>query len=354
MNILIIKPSSLGDVVQALPVLEVLRETFPSAQIDWLVNEEIGDILSGNPYLRTVHLWDRASWRTLRLLPTAIRGTARLLQRLRRERYDLILDLQGLLRSALIARFSGGKQIVGFADAREMAPLFYHRQVRAPVGDMHSVERYVLAAGVRGQGSGIREFPIVFSEHERHAAERLLAELKRDATCPLVVFVVGARWETKHWPPENFAALAEQVVGRHGVEVGLVGSRGDSPLARRIASMCGCAMLDFSGKTSLKQLAYLFQRAEVVVGNDSGPIHIAAAVGAPVVALYGPTSPARTGPYGEPHKILTTSLPCSPCFRRTCNLGTPCMREISVETVYRACEPFLQTQVEQSPGTTTS
>jgi heptosyltransferase I len=307
------------------------------------VNKESGDILSGNPYLRSVHLWDRASWRKLRLLPEAIRKAAGVLRELRRARYDLVLDLQGLFRSALLARLSGGKRIVGFEDAREFAPLFYHRKVRAPVGDMHSVERYILAAGGRDQGPGVREFPIVFSERESQAVENLLTDARRDVTRPLVVFVVGARWETKQWPPENFAALAETLVTSQAAEVALVGSRGDSPLANRIVSACRCPILDFSGMTTLKQLACLFQQAKVVVGNDSGPIHIAAAVGAPVVALYGPTSPARTGPYGEQHKILITSLPCSPCFRRTCELGTPCMREISVETVHRACEPFLHT-----------
>ena len=344
MNILIIKPSSLGDVVQALPVLEVLHQRFPSAQIDWLVNEEIADILSGNPYLRTVHLWDRASWRKPRLLPAAMGRTARLLRRLRRERYDLVFDLQGLFRSALMACLSGGRQVVGFADAREMAPLFYHKKVRAPVGAMHSVERYILAAG--GNPSRGKQFPVVFSAREKQAAERLLAQAKQDTTRPLVVFVVGARWATKQWPPENFAALAEKLVASDGAQVALVGSRSEAPLACRIASTCGCAMMDFSGKTTLKQLAYLFQGAKVVVGNDSGPIHIAAAVSAPVVALYGPTSPTRTGPYGEQHTVLTTSLPCSPCFRRTCDQGTSCMTDISVESVYRACKPFLQKQVE--------
>jgi len=345
MNILIIKPSSLGDVVQALPVLKVLHERYPGAHIDWLVNEEIADILSGNPYLRTVHLWDRTSWRKPRLLPAAIRRTARLLRRLRRERYDLVLDLQGLLRSSLMARLSGGRQIVGFADARELAPLFYHRKVRAPVAAMHSVERYILAAGGNPSAEP-KQFPIVFSARKKQSAERLLTQAKRDTARSLVVFVVGARWATKQWPPENFAALAEKLVASDGAQVALVGSRSEAPLACRIASTCGCAMMDFSGKTTLKQLAYLFQGAKVVVGNDSGPIHIAAAVSAPVVALYGPTSPTRTGPYGEQHTVLTTSLPCSPCFRRTCDQGTSCMTDISVESVYRACKPFLQKQVE--------
>jgi lipopolysaccharide heptosyltransferase I len=340
MNILIIKPSSLGDVVQALPVLEVLHERFPSAQIDWLVNEEIADILSGNPFLRTVHLWDRASWRKPRLLPAAMGRTARLLRELRRARYDLILDLQGLLRSSLMARLSGGREIVGFADARELAPLFYHRKVRAPVAAMHSVERYVLAVG--GNPSRGKQFPIVFSAREKQAANTLLARADYDINRPLVIFVVGARWATKQWPPENFAALAEKLAASDGAQVALIGSRSEAPLASRIASTCRCPMLDFSGKTTLKQLAYLFQRAKVVVGNDSGPTHIAAAVGTPVVALYGPTSPVRTGPYGEQHAVLTSSLPCSPCFRRMCKLGTPCMTDISVEAVYRACKPFLQ------------
>jgi len=339
MNILIIKPSSLGDVVQALPVLKVLREKYPGARIDWLVNEQISDLLADNPYLDTVHLWDRASWRKPRRFPIALRKAAAVIRELRQAQYDMVLDLQGLLRSALIAHLSGGKEIIGFADAREMAPLFYSTRVQAPVDCMHSVERYVLAAG--GNPSQDKEFPIAFSARDKQTVENLLTQTHYDESKPLVILVPGARWATKRWPQQNFAALVEALNKNEGAQVGLVGSLAESSSINRIASMCTCPVMNFCGKTTLKRLAYLLKKADIVIGNDSGPIHIAAAVGTPVVALYGPTSPARTGPYGRQQTVLTSRLSCSPCFGRKCDLDVACMRNITVEAVYQDCKPYL-------------
>jgi heptosyltransferase-1 len=339
MKMLVIKPSSLGDVVQALPVLRVLREKYPRARIDWLVNEEIGGILTDNPYLETIHLWDRAGWSKPARLPAAFKKAASVIRHLRQARYDAVLDLQGLLRSGLIARLSRAKEIIGFADAREMAPLFYSRKVHAPTNRMHSVERYVLAAG--GDPSQEMRFPIAFSKQDRQTVEDLLARMRHDKRRPFIVFAPAARWETKRWPEKNYAALAEILHASDVAHVGLVGSHAEIASAKRIASMGTCPLISFTGRTTLKQLAYLLKKADAVVGNDTGPIHIAAAMGTPVVALYGPTSPTRTGPYGKQHTVLTSGLPCSPCFSRKCDLGVLCMREISVETVYRACKPYL-------------
>jgi heptosyltransferase-1 len=339
MKMLVIKPSSLGDVVQALPVLSVLREKYPRARIDWLVNEEFGGILTDNPYLETIHLWDRAGWSRPARLPAALKKAASVIRHLRQAQYDVVLDLQGLLRSGLIARLSRAKEIIGFADAREMAPLFYSRKVHAPTDRMHSVERYVLAAG--GDPSQEMHFPIAFSRQDKQTVEDLLARMQHDKSKPFIIFVPAARWETKRWPEKNYAALAEILHASDGAHVGLVGSHAELAPAKRIISMGTCPLMNFTGRTTLKQLAYLLKKADAVVGNDTGPIHIAAAVGTPAVAIYGPTSPTRTGPYGKQHTVLTSRLPCSPCFSRKCDLGVLCMREISVETVYRACKPYL-------------
>ncbi len=339
MNILIIKPSSLGDVVQALPVLKSLRQKYPHARIDWLVNQELADILLDNPYLHTIHSWDRAGWRQPRSFLRAFRDTLALVRNLRRARYDRVIDLQGLFRSAVLAYLSGGKAITGFANAREMAPFLYRKRVELPTGEMHSVDRYVLA--VAGDVSAEKEFPIEFSPTDRQCMENLLSRMEYDGNRPLILFVPGARWPTKRWPPENFAALAEVLVESQGAQVGLIGSRAETPFVERISFLTRYRTMNFSGKTTLKQLAFLFTKAALVVGNDSGPIHIAAAVGTPVIALYGPTSPTRTGPYGGNHTVLTSRLPCSPCFSRKCNISVACMRDISVDSVFEACKPCL-------------
>jgi lipopolysaccharide heptosyltransferase I len=338
-NILIIKLSSLGDIVQALPVLKVLREKYPGARIDWLVNEGMADILVENPFLHTVHRWDRESWRKPRRFLTACRNAARVVRNLRRARYDLVVDLQGLFRSGLLAFLSGARRTVGFANAREMASMFYGEKLRLPTEGMHSVERYVFA--VAGDVCGEKEFSIGLSGDARREAAFLLDRMGYDSESPLVVLVPGGRWQTKRWPPEHFAALAEALAEREGVQVGFVGSPRDTILIQRIEALSRCRTMDFSAKTTLRQLACLLKEAELVVGNDSGPMHMAAAVGTPVVGLYGPTSPERTGPYGKKHTVLTSDLPCSPCFRRDCKLSAACMESISVDSVLEACKRYL-------------
>jgi len=338
-KILIIKPSSLGDVVQALPVLKCLRKKYPGARIDWLVNEELGDILLDNPYLNTVHLWDRAGWRKPRRFFGAVRKAAALVHKLRRTRYEFVFDLQGLFRSGLIAFLSGGRSVIGFAEAREMAPMFYSTKVAARAREMHSVERYILAVGAGL--SDEKEFPIGISRDVEQRTEGLLLRMGYDATRPFVVLVPGGRWRTKRWPVENFASLAEMLARGEGAQVGLVGLSAERKVSGSIVSRSGWRAMDFSGKTTLRQLAWLMKKADAVVGNDSGPIHLAAAVGTPVVGLYGPTSPARTGPYGVQHTVVTSRLPCSPCFRRDCEISVACMREISVDIVYEACKRYI-------------
>jgi lipopolysaccharide heptosyltransferase II len=340
LNILVIKPSSLGDVVQALPVLKSLHEKYPGARIDWLVNDALADILLDNPRLRAVLRWDRASWRTPTQFFRAVRNAASIVRRLRAARYDLVIDLQGLFRSAVLAALSGGKVTVGFADGREMSPWFYDEKIEAPRDQMHSVDRYVLAAA--GETSDPKEFPINFSASDTERAKTVLHRLGYDHEKLLVILVPAARWPTKRWPSNSFASLAHRFVEDYGVQVGIIGSRGDALLAQHIASLADCETIDFSGHTTLKQLAYLLSKAAVVVGNDSGPIHVAAAVGAPVVALYGPTSSLRTGPYGTQHTVLTAGLACSPCFSRTCNSLAECMTAIPVDAVFLACEPYLK------------
>jgi heptosyltransferase-1 len=339
LKILIIKPSSLGDVVQALPVAKRLQEKYPDARIDWLVNKEFGDILSGNPSLHTVYLWDRENWRRLQTFSAALGHASGVVKNLRAQRYDLVLDLQGLFRSGLLASLSCGKRIVGFADAREKAAVFYHQKVDAPVREIHSVERYLLAAGVKP--SGDEEFPIVFSSEDTASTENLLTEMGYEQDRPLAILVPGARWESKRWPPGNFVSLAERLAENQIAQVGFAGARGEKRFLEENPPQTDCRIMDFIGKTNLKQLAYLLKKADIVVGNDSGPTHIAAAVETPVVAFYGPTSPRCTGPFGPDHSVLKSRRKCRPCFSRTCDRAAVCMADISVQEAYEACAKHL-------------
>ncbi|NOY54249.1 MAG: lipopolysaccharide heptosyltransferase I [Deltaproteobacteria bacterium] len=339
---LILKPSSLGDVIHAFPVVSSISAHVPGAVIDWVVRPEYAELVQAHPAVRRVFLFERNRWsKWSRSLRTASEA-AGLVRSLRRERYDVALDLQGLFRSALIAFLSGAAERTGFANAREGAPFFYHRRVAVPEEAIHAVDRYGLvlkAIGIDGPlaGPGLRISP----EVEALVGELLAAEGAKSGV-PLVVLNPNARWETKKWLSERFAELADRLVQSLGAVVVLVGSPGDASGVAGIVSQVKGRVVNLAGRTSLLQLAALLKRADLMVTCDSGPMHLAAAMGTKVVALFGPTDPVRTGPYGEDHRVIRSGIPCSSCLKRDCPEGTTaCMAEIQVDDVFRAAVSML-------------
>ena len=314
-RILIIKPSALGDIVHALPVLKLLRTKFPNAAIDWLVVPAFASLLEGHPLLNDVIRFDRKTlagwwrnWRQAKALFAFARD-------LRRRRYDLVIDLQGLLRSGWMAWQTRAATRVGFAYAREFAPLAYTHRVAQPTPDRHAVERYLDIAEALGCGRGPVEFDFAVSEADRAVANELTGGSARYA-----VLLPGTNWPTKRWPVEHFAALVRPLRDR-GLDVFVAGA----------ADVAGFELPDarsLAGRTSLKQLVALLGRASAVVANDSGPMHIAAALGVPLVTPFGPTNPVRTGPYGRPETVIQLDLVCRPCYSRTCSHQS-CMKWIT-------------------------
>jgi len=308
-RILFIKPSSLGDIVHALPTLAALRQHCPQAHIAWLVKRQWAELLERVEGLDRVWAVD-----------PGIAGWLSEVPRLRAERFDLAVDLQGLLRSACMAQLAGCSVRVGFANGREGSTLFYTQRVAVPTPEMHAVDRYLLVADALGAARpATPQFRFRILPADREQVSAVLSRAGVRAGSPWIAMNASARWPTKRWPVESFAAVADRLHQEGAGPVVLIGGPDDRADAQTVKTLVKTSsMIDVTGLTPLGLLPALLQSAAVLLTNDSGPMHVAAAVGTPVVALFGPTSATRTGPYGKNHRVLTHQLPCSPCFSRRC------------------------------------
>ena len=323
-KILVIKPSSLGDVVHSLPFLYSLSERFPFAKIHWVIASGIEGILEGNPMVTKLWIINKDRWKNIGRIKGTLSEMGGLVKGLKGEAYDIVIDLQGLMRSGLIAKATGAPIRIGFREAREGSALFYTHRVEGG-RDIHAVDRYLKVVRALGGDTGEVKFPMpLIRESEKI---RMLRSDRQE----YVVIVPGARWETKKWPAENFAALASLLQTKSII----VGGPAERSLSAKIEEQTKGKALSMAGETDIMDLIWLIRGAKCVVTNDSGPMHIAAACGIPVVAIFGPTNPARTGPYGTKHVVLQLPLQCAPCYRRKCN-DLKCMKGISVEQVFKA------------------
>lgn len=330
-HILIIKPSSFGDVIHALPVLNGLRERFPTARIAWLVAHSCAGLLDGHPALDEVIPFDRKRYGLLGRRLDVTGDFITFVRSLRARRFDLVVDLQGLFRSGFLAQATGARVRIGFAAAREMAWMFYTDRVRVPHRDTHAVERNYRF----GRALGFADVPIRFDlpvrPEARRAARGLLEREGLRPDEPYVLIGPGTRWETKMWPAAHFAAVARRLAADHGLRPVLVGMDSERDVAAQIAEHAGDGVVNLAGRTSLAELIALVDEAVVVLMHDSGPMHLATALNRPMVALYGPTSPVRTGPYGRRDAVARLDLACSPCYIKrvsACPHEHRCMRDL--------------------------
>jgi heptosyltransferase-1 len=334
-RILLIKPSSLGDIIHALPVLAAIRRSWPQAHVAWLVGSNFASLLAEHPMLDEVIAFDRERFGRMWRNPSIFAEFWRFVGQIRGRRFDLVIDLQGLMRSAILSYFGGVPTRVGFADAREGAWLFYNRRVRCPAQAEHAVQKNLHLAQTLGLAVEPVEFPLPVSAGERREADELLTAAAGVPMSGITAVVVGARWESKLWPAARFAELIDRVHADGGPRCVLLGAAADRGLASAVADACrGERPVDLVGRTTLRQLVALLERAEQVICLDSGPMHIAAALNKPLVSLFGPTNPERTGPYSPEARVVRVPLPCSPCYRRTCPLGHHnCMQKLAVDQV---------------------
>jgi lipopolysaccharide heptosyltransferase II len=331
MRILIVLPGALGDVIRALPLLGRLRRAHPEAWIAWAVEPASAPLLVGHPWLDDTLVFARGE---------GLRAVLPFLRRVRAGRYECALDLGRGLKSALIAWASRAPTRLGFArrDGREGGWLLATRRL-PPQGPEHPKLRQFLAfADALGLPPAPIEFGLAPTEAEAREAAALVAGLGE----PLVAACVGSSCPSRYWLPERTAAVLRALRAAHGTSAVLLGTSADLGFAAEtLRAVDGGGVRDLVGRTTVRQLLAVLSRTRLAFGPDSGALHLAAAVGARVVSLWGATSPLRSAPFASEDLVVRGEAPCTPCFLRTCPIGRVCMQAIGVETVVARAEAAL-------------
>ncbi len=385
-KILLVRYSAFGDVIQTLPILTMLRDGFPRTKIGWAIDTELAPAIEGHPALDYIHRCSRNGWRRVSTHPSkwpmVVREFADLVSEVRSIGYDVSLDVQGLFKTALLPYLAGIRRRIGYKHGREFSSFFYTEQYQnsseyfdpavfhlehmvglvrmlydqpgkrplaratadtAPAGDpgesgSHGDPRHTSQTPYRVQ------LPAVSEARKRRATEMLSQAFARRA--PVVAIGPATQWKSKCWPEEYWAELIQELLVRTNLNVLLLGSSADEPLAERILAAVNSGrssgrVCNLFGKAPIRDMYALYAQVDAAIGPDSAPLHVAGAAGVPVlIGLYGPTGYRRTPPLGSPHlKLLSTEgqLSCQPCHKRVCPLGTiECMKRIIANNVFRA------------------
>ncbi len=336
-RILIVRLSALGDIVHAVPVLSALRRHEPSAEIDWLVEESYAAVLGMVDGLRRrVIVRARENGERGRDVAFASGvGYLKAAAHLRRQRYDLALDLQGLLKSAAWARVSGARRVIGFAPGhlREPHAARLYTEMVTPPEAPHIIQKNLAMAAYLGAPVSPFTLPL------QPVASPSVSAAVQDALGPARYAVLnpGAAWPNKRWPAERFGALAEALLHRFGLVSFITWGPSERGLAEDIVRASrGAARV--APPTEIADLAVLMRGAALVVSGDTGPLHIAAAMGAPIVGLFGPTRPERNGPWDPDDEVISRAAQCRCHHKRQCLIGAPCINDISLDEVIQAAD----------------
>jgi heptosyltransferase I len=320
---LLVRLGSLGDVVHAIPVAAALRTRFPAARIDWMIDPRYVPLLQLVPAVDGhVAINPRRDWR----------GLPSLLRDLRRVGYDAAIDLQGLLKSAVLARAAGALRTIGFPKLhlREPAARMFYGEMPDPGDAVHVVRKNLALL----RPLGVREPPLAFPLEvpRTEAGEEVAA---RTGGKGYVLMAAGAGWPNKCWSPERFGALAAALRARQGLMTVVLWGRGEEGLAETVvAASEGAALV--APPTTIPDLAAIAKGAAVMVAGDTGPLHMAAAVGTPVVAIFGPSRPERNGPWAEADRVVSRTAGCVCLYERRCRRGRSCLDEVPVDEVLDA------------------
>lgn len=330
-RVCVVKPSALGDIVQTLPLLPVLRRRFPGAEITWVVNQELADLLDGHRDIDRLIRFSRkgpfASWR-------------RTLGELRAGDFDLVFDLQGLLRTGIMTLLTRSPVRVGLETAREGSRLACHTLVANTGRKVPAHERYWRLADALGCGDAVPRTEVPIRADDRAWARAQFSRLHE----PVLAIHPGAKWKTKRWPVEKFAAIAAKATRHYGFATVILGSRDEQAVADQLAELLqtfvpSATVLSLAGQTTLKQLAAVLEAADVLLTNDSGPMHLAAGLGTPVVGVFTCTSAIRSGPPGPQHELVSTELKCAASYRKRCpyrgRKHMACLEELGTERVWQ-------------------
>jgi heptosyltransferase-1 len=337
LKILILKPSSLGDVVQALPVLRLLKLHWPDSEIFWWIDSGLATLLEGDPDLTGVVRFERRRWASPAKWPEMLRSV----RWMRDQSFDLVIDLQCLARSGMFAWLANGELLVGLDEPREGARGFYNIAVRRDSFYTHAADWYLAVLKVL-------KVPVHWNFQWLPERPAISAEVKRKwetAASRWIVLQPGARWLNKRWPVESFAALIRLLSAAHpAFKFAILGSPEDKEAGAALSQVDPKRCLDLTGKISLPEMVEWIRLSDLMISNDTGPMHAAAALGKPVVAIFGPTEPRRTGPYRQLQNVVRIDLPCAPCLKSHCHYSKPmeCLRAISPEMIYNRAAKLLE------------
>ncbi len=348
-RILIVKQSSLGDIVHTLPVAHALKRTYPETTIGWIVQGAFAPLLERDPAVDMVYPIDIPStsdpqagrFAHLQALSATVTTLKGLHCQLKRMPYDIVLDLHSSFRSGLLGRTNPGGLRLGFKGARELNTWFQDQLVTVPESLEHAVDKNLLFCSHLACTAAPEDFHMRCSPDDIDFVQVFLRQQKISAGAIIFYANPAARWQTKFWPARRWAELADRLYGQ-GVVMIFGGSLQDVPYIGSITRLMKTPPRVAAGHFNLPQSVALIQRSSLYVGLDSGPMHMAALSGIPVVALFGPTHPSRVGPYGVPNIVVRAAdLDCLECRKRACD-HLSCMQGISVPMVYDAAISLLQ------------
>lgn len=328
-SILVAKFSALGDVVHTLPAVRVLRESYPDHRIVWVVRRGIDSLLKHVPFVDEVVAMD-----------PGYKGFKQALARAKLEKPVMAFDFQGLIKSGLFTYLSGAPVRVGFHPRQAREPLggwFVNTRVKVN-SSLHIVEQLVMVAA-NGRRVPVPSFGLEVGSRDKERVQTFLKVLGIDG--PYLVFLPGAGWSTKRWPVESYSWLAREVFARYNVPSLVLWGPGEEEL---VAPLRGKGHVRVAPSTSMGEMIAVLEGALVVVGGDTGPLHIAAALGRPTLGLYGPSYPWRNGPYGNDSLILEVSCPRKGCYKRKCK--DPCVASIPKEEVWDALKVMVKDELD--------
>jgi len=331
-KILIIKLRYIGDVLLATPTLRAIKAAWSDVRVTMMVNRGTEDVLLGNPDLDEIIVLDKGS----------LTAQSRLIAGLRHRRFDTVIDLTDGDRSAFLSWVSGAPVRIGFNDEHRWRGKWYTHVVQSLSGIQHRIDRDLEALKPLSIQASSKDLQLRLTPEEVKSADQLLDQLGVQRSQSMVILQPGARYWFKAWPPDRFAELADRLTSKYDCQVLIGGSDQDIDLAQQIRQKAKSSPVIMAGRTTIKQFAAIARRSVLFVGSDSGAMHIAAAAGTPVVALFGPSSPAEWGPRGGATEVIYKGLDCRACFHPTCRRGEQnCMKLISVGEVETASKRLI-------------
>lgn len=341
MRILVVKLSSLGDILHVLPTVHELRVQL-NAEIDWVVHPEFASLVHCFADVDNVLTFPRRG--ILKALGPSVKA-------LKAKEYDLIVDLHGLFKSGFVAHLARGKRRIAPSYVREGAGIFFGERASSPDSNKctahdnrHAVERAYDTLSYLG----LKRPEKPYKAELRESADLPVGEMPNNNNGKTIAFAPVSRWQSKDWPVERFGELAKLLLERDSsLRLMIVGGKGDIAVGDKIAELAGDSVRsridNICGKTSIAQSLQLLGKCDLLIANDTGPVHMAAAVGTRCLVIFGPTRPDWTGPYGEGHRVIMRKLPCQPCLKHKCPRGDhACMKSITAAEVADAAMEMIQ------------